>query len=514
VISSAAVRDHRSASESAEPLRILLLEDSRADAELIAARLEDAGLCFEIERVDSHAGFNGALTRGRFDIILSDYNVPGFDGTAALAAARLACPEVPFLVVSGALGDEKAIDLLKRGATDYVLKDRLERLAPSVQRALREAKDKAERARAEAQLHERERTLSTLIENLPGMAFRCSPHPPWPFEFASEGCLALTGYRPEDFYANGTVTWAAIMHPDDRERVAAEAAEAFGERRQLTVTYRIRTQQGGERWVWDRSLARYASDGTLQCVEGFASDITQQRLAEQEIKQRAEFEQQLIGIVSHDLRNPLNAITLGAEMVLLRNELTPKNGEAVRRILSNAQRAARMIRDLLDFTQARLGGGIPVERKPLDLHAHAGLVLGELQHLHSDRKLDLRREGDTRGEWDPDRIAQVIINLVGNALKYSPPDTPVTVSVRGGADQVILEVHNYGEAIAPELLPHLFTPLSRGAGKVDMQTRSIGLGLFIVDSIVKGHGGRVSARSAAEVGTTFSVELPRLAQPS
>lgn len=380
---SAAVPDAQSTARWQPELRILLLEDSRADAELIAARLEDAGLRFELERVESHAGFNGALRRCRFDVILSDYNVPGFDGTAALAAARLACPEIPFLFVSGALGDEKAIDLLKRGATDYVLKDRLERLAPSVERALREAQDKAERARAE-----------------------------------------------------------------------------------------------------------------------------------QEIKQRAEFEQQLIGIVSHDLRNPLNAITLGAEMLLLRDELTGKNGEAVRRILANAQRAARMIRDLLDFTQARLGGGIPVERKPLDLHTHAGQVLGELQHLHSDRKLELQREGDTRGEWDPDRIAQVIVNLVGNALKYSPSDTLVTVSVRGGAEQVCLEVHNYGEAIAPERLPHLFTPLSRGAGKVDMQTRSIGLGLFIVDSIVKGHGGRVTARSATGAGTTFSVELPRSGQPA
>lgn len=379
--SGAAARDAWSTAKPEGGLRILLLEDSRADAELIAARLEDAGLQFELERVESHAGFNGALTRAAFDIILSDYNVPGFDGTAALAAARLACPEVPFLFVSGALGDETAIDLLKRGATDYVLKDRLERLAPSVQRALREAQDKA-----------------------------------------------------------------------------------------------------------------------------------QQRRAEEEIKQRAEFEQQLIGIVSHDLRNPLNAITLGAEMLLLRDELTPKSGEAVRRILANAQRAARMIRDLLDFTQARLGGGIPVERKALDLHVHASQVLGELQHLHSDRKLELRREGDTHGEWDPDRIAQVIVNLVGNALKYSPSDTGVTVTVKGGADEVRLEVHNYGEAIAPELLPHLFTPLSRGGGKVDMQTRSIGLGLFIVDSIVKGHGGRVTARSTADAGTTFSVELPRLAR--
>ncbi len=498
---------------ASNPLRILLLEDSRADAELIEARLEDAGFCFEMRRVESHAGFNDALNEGRFDIILSDYNVPGFDGVAALSAARLACPEVPFLFVSGALGDEKAIDLLKRGATDYVLKDRLERLVPGVERALREAREKADRRQAEQRLLERERTLSALMGNLPGMAFRRKPQPPWHFEFGSEGCLALTGWVPEDFYEGGRVTWATIIHKDDLARVGRETAAAFAERRQLTITYRIRTQLGHERWVWERSVARYHRDGGVELIEGFATDITQQQVAEEEVKRRAEFEQQLIGIVSHDLRNPLHAIALGAEMLLRKDGLEAKSKVGVQRILANAERAARMIRDLLDFTQARLGGGIPVERKALDLHAHAAQVLEELQQLHQNRMLELVKEGDPSGEWDPDRIAQLIMNLVGNALKYSPADSKVTVRVRGAtAEAVTLDVENRGEVIAAELLPHLFKPLSRGVAKVDLQSRSIGLGLFIVDSIVRAHGGTVQARSTLHTGTVFSVTLPRTAR--
>lgn len=492
-----------------EALRVLLIEDSVLDAELIASRLDDAGWSFTLARVQDQGALDQALATGAYDIILSDYNIPGFDGMAALATAHRLRPNVPFLFVSGALGEDKAIELLKRGATDYVLKDRLERLVPSIQRALGEAHEKHERRRAEELLRERERTLSTLMANLPGMAFRCSPHAPWPFEFASEGCLALTGYRPEAFYAGGEVTWASIIHPDDLAAVQQASEAAFSARQQLTVAYRILTRGRQQRWVWDRSIAQYANDGTLTSIEGFVTDITQQREAEEELRQRAEFEQQLIGIVSHDLRNPLHAITLAAAALLRREGLDEKNTNSVRRILTSADRATRMIRDLLDFTQARLGGGIPVETKAIDLHAQVSAVIEEFRHTHSEREIALTTEGDTSGEWDADRIAQAVANLVSNALKYSPKDTPVTVRTRGDRESVVVEVHNYGEVIARERLPDLFKPLSRGVTRADVQTRSIGLGLYIVDSIVRSHGGSIEASSKIDEGTTFTMQLRR-----
>ncbi len=490
-------------------MSLLLVEDSALDAELIAARLEEGGLLFELTRVDSAESFNAALSGCRFDLILSDYSIPGFDGLSALATCQRSCPEVPFLFVSGALGEERAIELLKRGATDYVLKDRLERLVPSIQRAVREAHERRERLLAEARLQERERTLSTLMANLPGMAFRRKPGSrPWHTDFASEGCLALTGWPPETFTAGGALSWDRIVHPEDLERVERESSSALAERRQLTLIYRIRTREGEERWLWSRSLPRFGPDGTPECFEGFVTDITQQKLAEEEVKRRIEFEQQLIGIVSHDLRNPLSAIVFGASVLLKREGLDEKVTGSARRILASAERAGRMIRDLLDFTQARQGG-IPVERKPLCLHAHASQVLDELGHAHPERRMELSAEGDTEGAWDPDRIAQVIGNLVGNALQYSPRDSVVTVRTRDGGDSVLLEVHNLGEPIPPERLPGLFKPLNRGAVRTDMQTRSIGLGLYIVDSIVRAHGGTLHVSSTAADGTCFTVRMPR-----
>jgi phosphoserine phosphatase RsbU/P len=497
---------------SVAPLRILLLEDSPLDAELMSAELEQSNVAFELRRVDTHAGFNAALSEGQFDIILSDYHVPGFDGIAALAAARLACADVPFLFVSGALGEERAIELLKRGATDYVLKDRLERLVPSVERALSEAREKAERRRAERLLLERERTLSTLMSNLPGMAFRRRLTAPWPFEFASEGCLALTGFPPEALYAGGEASWASIMHAEDVERFERESSAALTEARQLTITYRIMTRSGQQKWLWERSVAHYDKSRSLCFIEGFVTDISQQKAAEEAAQRSAEFEKQLIGIVSHDLRNPLNTITLGASLLLRREELDDKSTHLVRRIVASAERATRMIRDLLDFTQARLGSGIPIEPKSIDLHAHALQAVEELQHTHPGRMVETLQEGDTFGDWDPDRIHQVIMNLTGNALAYSPPDSVVTVRTRGQSDNVALEVHNFGDCIPPERLPQVFAPLSRGVRAGDLQSRSIGLGLFIVDSIVRAHAGKIVVRSDALTGTTFTVCLPRSLQ--
>jgi phosphoserine phosphatase RsbU/P len=489
-------------------ISLLLVEDSALDAELISARLEESGLRFELTRVDSAESFHAALAGRRFDLILSDYKIPGFDGLSALAACQRACPEVPFLFVSGALGEERAIELLKRGATDYVLKDRLERLVPSIERALREARERRERQLAEARLAERERTLSTLMANLPGMAFRRKAGSrPWHLEFASEGCLALSGWPPEAFI-RGELGWDDLIHPDDMPRVEREAEAALAEGRLLSLTYRIRTRTGEERWVWSRSMSQPGPEGTLAFFEGFITDITQQKLAEEEVKRRIEFEQQLVGIVSHDLRNPLSAIVFGASVLLKREGLDEKVTGSARRILASAERAGRMIRDLLDFTQARLGG-IPVQRAPLCLHTHAAQVLDELGHAHPERTLELTQEGDTQGEWDPDRIDQVIANLVGNALKYSPPDSVVRVRTRGEADAVLFEVHNRGEPIPPERLPELFKPLSRGTAKADMLTRSIGLGLYIVDSIVRAHGGTIHVSSTAAEGTHFTVRLPR-----
>jgi PAS domain S-box-containing protein len=248
--------------------------------------------------------------------------------------------------------------------------------------------------------------------------------------------------------------------------------------------------------------------GVVFLVGAAFVDITELKRQQDLLRERTEFEEQLVGIVSHDLRNPLHAILMSTSLLLQREELDARTTKSIARVQSAAQRANRLIRDLLDFTRARLSGGIPLQRSKLDLHAQAKNVTDEVQMAFPDRQLVLERGGEVIGEWDPDRLAQIIANLTTNAMKYSAPDSTVTVRTRGAGQLAFIEVHNKGAPIAAELIPRLFEPMKRGSS---LAPEGLGLGLFIVDQLVKAHGGTIEVKSTAEHGTTFTVKLPLMA---
>jgi signal transduction histidine kinase len=164
-----------------------------------------------------------------------------------------------------------------------------------------------------------------------------------------------------------------------------------------------------------------------------------------------------------------------------------------------------MIDDLMDFTRGRLGGGIPLRRSVVDLRALCTDVIEEAQTAHG-RPIDVSVTGDARGHWDADRLAQVLSNLVGNAMQHSPPDAPVHVDVRDEPEFTVLEVTNQGPPIPAEQLAHIFEPFRRGEGRKSV---GLGLGLYIVERIVHAHGGTITVRSTREDGTTFSMRMPR-----
>ncbi|HYO66867.1 MAG TPA: PAS domain S-box protein [Archangium sp.] len=232
----------------------------------------------------------------------------------------------------------------------------------------------------------------------------------------------------------------------------------------------------------------------------------------QQAQEAVRVREDVVAIVSHDLRNPLNAISLSATL-LEREAVDERTTRTAHRIVSAAERASRMIRDLLDFTQARVGGGIPIHPRPLDFHEHVRRVVEEVRLAWPGRRIDFQASGEGRGEADEGRLAQVVTNLVGNALQHSPPGTAVRVSTRGVDSSLLLEVHNEGRPIPAELLLTLFEPYRQGA-EAGAGRGSLGLGLYITRQIVLGHGGTVDVRSTPEDGTTFTVRLPRSRPPA
>jgi signal transduction histidine kinase len=246
-------------------------------------------------------------------------------------------------------------------------------------------------------------------------------------------------------------------------------------------------------------------------------EVARRQEAEESLRlgaKRISFGDQLIGIVSHDLRNPLNTISLTAALIMRRDALGPQDAQLVQRIQNAAHRAAGLIRDLLDFTQARLGGRIPLQVRSTNIHELLQRVLTELEAAYPDRIDWLAGAEDPRGTWDPDRLAQVVENLVINALKYGAPGSKVRVATFADETSVSLQVHNEGAPIPPEKIPVIFEPLQRGSeASQPNPERSIGLGLFIVRHIVEAHAGSLRVDSAPERGTTFTACLPRSMPP-
>jgi PAS domain S-box-containing protein len=231
-------------------------------------------------------------------------------------------------------------------------------------------------------------------------------------------------------------------------------------------------------------------------------DITDRKHREIEAERTSRFRDHFVGIVSHDLRNPLTAIVTSAHLLLRYGELPERQARVVARIASSADRMARMIDDLLDFARSRLGGTFPIHPRRIDLRQICEQTVEELEFAYT-RQVKLDAEGDLWGDWDPDRMAQVISNLVGNAVQHS--DGEVTVSLSGQGEFVTLQTHNGGPPIPPEVLAHIFEPGRRG----DARSGGLGLGLFIAQQIVLAHGGTIAVASREGDGTTFTVTLPR-----
>ncbi len=226
------------------------------------------------------------------------------------------------------------------------------------------------------------------------------------------------------------------------------------------------------------------------------------RHAEEARGRMEETRDRLIGIVSHDLRNPLAGIVSGASAMLRAGDLGERHTQTLQRVLRAANRMARVVANALDFTRARLGASFALARAPTDLARICRDALEEVELGGPVRPIDFQSSGDVRGEWDEDRIARVVHNLLSNALKFSL--SAVHLRLRGEEREVVLEVANDGAPMLEEAQGAVFEPLWTS----DPQA-GLGLGLYIVAQIVAAHGGTVGVRSVSGEGTTFTVRLPR-----
>jgi signal transduction histidine kinase len=227
-------------------------------------------------------------------------------------------------------------------------------------------------------------------------------------------------------------------------------------------------------------------------------------------KKVAETREQFLDILGHDLRNPLGSIIVGATLLTNSHGADTKNAAVAARILNSAGRMNRMVNDLLDLTRSRLGAGIPIIRKPMNLGPVCEQVVAELQTIHPDCHLQFEQKGDLQGDWDSDRLTQVISNLVANGVQYGCKAGPITVAAEALGEEVVVRVHNDGPPIPQNAIRKIFEPMVRHAAQHgDTNATGLGLGLYIARAVLLAHGGTIAVSSNDTKGTTFTVRIPR-----
>jgi diguanylate cyclase (GGDEF)-like protein/PAS domain S-box-containing protein len=293
-VSTGAVELDLSGHADHKSLRVLILEDVAEDAELCQRELRRGGLNFTAQRVETRDDFERALKEFDPDLILSDFSMPSeFDGLTALDLARARARDLPFVFVSGTIGEDRAVEVMKRGATDYVLKDRLNRLVPVIQRALRERDERAARRKVEQELDETRSRLDNIVSSLPDVV--------WSYSLRDRRLLYVSPAasriyrRPLTTLIANPTAWMDLVHPEDRDRVERDRRASLANRL-LDSTYRVLLPDGAVRWIHDRGRVIVSDENELLRIDGLARDVTELKLQEQRISRLSRIHAVLSGI--------------------------------------------------------------------------------------------------------------------------------------------------------------------------------------------------------------------------
>ena len=504
------------------PLKVLLVDDSEDDVQLVVSQLEDCGWDVAWERVDTREAMAGALARSSFDLIVSDYHMPRFRAPEAVAVWKESGLDTPFVVVTGTIGEEQAVEVLKAGAHDFFLKDRLSRLCAAVDRELREAAKRRTLERAESEREEAllrlarsERLFHDLFESAPDATLIVDGQ--GAIRAASRQAERLFGYEPEEL--NGQPV--EVLIPSAARSGYRELREQF-----------VEAPAPGFMGAGPQNLFAARKDGTTFPVEISLSpltteadtliaavrDITARRQLEEQFRQVQKMEAvgRLAGGVAHDFNNILGVI-LGHSQILLSGMAADDPRRArVEQILSASERAAGLTRQLLAFSRRQV-----FETRVLDLNDTIATVIKMLGRLIGEDISLTFRPGESLGrvQADPTQIEQVLMNLVVNARDAMPGGGQLVIEtanadmdddyvrVHAGAAvgrYVCIAVSDTGHGMTREVQTHIFEPFftTKEPGK------GTGLGLATVYGVVKQSEGFIYVYSEPAHGTTFKIYLP------
>ncbi|MGB3293586.1 MAG: response regulator [Phormidesmis sp.] len=516
-------------------LHFLLLEDDPTDVELISTTLTNSSLDCDFSIVETQADFRVCIENQSVDLVIADYSLPNFTGLAAIEMVQAHYPKIPCILLSGVLGEDRAVEALKSGAADYVLKQRLDRLAPAVKRALREKEERLALEIATAALEKSEERFRTSVETMvDNFAILAAVYDEdrqiQTFTVTYLNTAACTYLSVSCDQTIGKTLFTVIpslQHVDNIDileayRHVVETGEPFQEEISLQA------EDFGSRWsqqffALDMKAAKLGSGLVVTW-----RDITQRKQAEdqrdrllketQTARQQAEeasrFKDDFLGTVSHELRTPLNIIDSWLQLVLAQ-QLTPAMQiKALSTIYDNTQRLGRLIDDILSVSRI-VQGKFRIQVQPLTFSELSRLIA-----IAIDTVTPAARAKNIQivfvpcsypaQIWgDADRLQQIMWNLLSNAVKFTPEQGGISVQLYPRDQSATITVRDTGIGISSERLSLIFERFQQDQGASPRAQRGLGLGLAIVQHIVEAHGGHIEAQSAGiDQGSTFQVWLP------
>lgn len=496
---------------SGHPLQVLLVENEEDDAELILEQLRRAEFEPTWRRVDTAEDLREALHARAWDVILCDYVMPRFSGADALALLKETGLDVPFIIVSGRVGEDVAVHSLKLGAQDFFRKDRLKLLGPAVWRELREAAHRREGLRTKVALaaaeHERALFLASIKEYA---LFTLNPRgviSSW-----NPGVERVLGYASEEFIGQ---PHAMLFPPEDVDQglPEAELRQAMARGGAELEGWRVR-KEGSRFWAEAALTPLFDSHGTLMGYSKVMHDITERKQLIEELRAAVRVREQFLTIASHELKTPLTALQLQLQsMAPLAHEASrvSSSGEKLTRKLQSVSRQvsrlSTLIESLLDvslITEQRMA----LQRETLDLAEFVREIASRFDVLQTavNSPLNIDASGPVVGCFDRMRMDNVITHLLSNAFKFGA-GKPVDLLVEAVEGQARLTVRDGGIGIRPEDQARIFERFERAVPETNYG--GFGIGLWIARQVVEAHGGHIEVKSQPGLGSTFVVNLPQ-----
>lgn len=496
-------------------LKILVLEDSPQDLELIQEQLSDAGYILDLTHVENEDDFNSALLENSYNIILSDFSLPGFDAFEALNISNEICPEVPFICISGSIGEETAIELLKLGAVDYVLKDRPERLPFAVKRALDKAKIIAAHQKAAKALQESEYRFKQVAEDAQEWIWEVDTD--GKYTYSSPVCHSLLGYSADELV--GKKYFYDFFIPEKREQLKKEVFEVFTKKEKFRHFENPNVHKNGNVIILTTSGSPiFDYNGNIIGYRGVDADISERKRMMEELllaKEKAEESDKLktafINNISHEIRTPLNSI-LGFGHFLSDSELSVSQRKEYFNIIQNSSiRLMNTVNDYMDMAMI-VSGTMEVNKKEFILWSLFDEIAENTKDLFAKKKIAVDVlippvPTDLTLYSDREFIYKILMILLNNALKFTNQGS---VSYGFDIHSGFLEffVRDTGVGITPEKLNVIFDLFSQEDSSNTRGHEGSGLGLTIARSMVKLLGGTIKVISEKGKGSSFAFTVP------